>query len=288
MTEGHEQLRNLFPDAERLMGNRVVVKYGGAAMDNEDTKHRVCQEVAALVALGVTVIVVHGGGKEINRWLERLGLPARFVNGLRVTDEETMTVTEMVLTGLVNTDLVSRLQRLGISTTGLSGRHAGLLRAAPINHPDYGDLGRTGEVKRVDLSILSTLLAACITPVISPVGETDEGIALNLNADYAASALAGALRADACVFLTDVEGVRRGNEVLTLVTRKEAESMIAERSIFGGMIPKVECALRALSDGCNRAVITAAHHPYSITSALLGRDGSGTSFKETINNNPDY
>jgi len=255
-------------------------------MDDDTTKYRVCQEVAALVTLGVTVIVVHGGGKEINRWLERLGLPSRFVNGLRVTDEETMTVTEMVLTGLINTDLVSRLHRLGIRTTGLSGRHGGLLRATPLNHPDCGDLGRTGVVERVDLAILSTLLAAGITPVISPVGETDKGMALNLNADYAASALAGALRADACVFLTDVEGVKCEDEVLALVTRKQVESMIAEGSLFGGMIPKVECALRALSEGCSRAVITAAHRPFSITSALLGLEGSGTSFKETLERAP--
>jgi acetylglutamate kinase len=170
------------------------------------------------------------------------------------------------------------LNRLQVRSAGISGRHGALLQSTPLRLQDGGDLGRTGEVERVNLSILSALLDADITPVVSPVGETLDGTSLNLNADYAAAALAGALKVDACIFLTDVDGVKCGDRILPSLTREQTHSMIADGSLYGGMIPKVECALRALADGCRRAVITAAHRPYSVTSALLEIEGSGTSF----------
>ena len=210
--------------------------------------------------------------------MERIGLQPHFVNGLRVTDDESMLVTEMVLSGLINSDLVSRLNRLETRAIGISGRHGRLLQSVPLRLENVGDLGRTGEVERTNVSILTTLLDAQITPVVSPVGETLEGVSLNLNADYAAAALAGALEADACIFLTDVDGVKRADRLLPTVTHQQITSMIEEGSLYGGMIPKVECALRALADGCKRAVITAAQRPYSVTGALLEVEGCCTSF----------
>ncbi len=278
MLEMTKDIIERFPDIPKMKGKRVLVKYGGAAMENEETKQRVCQEIAALVEIGVQIVVVHGGGKEISRWMERVGLQPRFVDGVRTTDDESMLVTEMVLSGLINSDLVSRLNRLETQAIGISGRHGRLLQSVPLRLDNGGELGRTGQVERTNVSILSTLLNAHMTPVVSPVGETFEGIALNLNADYAAAALAGALKADVCIFLTDVDGVKRDDRVLSTLTREQIAPMIAEGSLYGGMIPKVECALQALADGCRRAVITATHRPYSVTGALLEVEGCCTSF----------
>jgi acetylglutamate kinase len=278
MLEMTKDIIEQFPEASRLKDKRVLVKYGGAAMESEETKERVCREIAALVDIGARLVVVHGGGKEISHWMERIGLQPHFVNGLRVTDDESMLVTEMVLSGLINSDLVSRLNRLQTRAIGISGRHGRLLQSVPLRLKNVGDLGRTGEVERTNVSILTTLLDAHMTPVVSPVGETIEGVSLNLNADYAAAALAGAWEADVCVFLTDVDGVKLGNSLLPTVTKEQISSMIEEGSLYGGMIPKVECALRALNDGCKRAVITAAQRPYSVTRALLEVQGCCTSF----------
>lgn len=279
MSKMPENIIKEFPEATKLKGKRVLVKYGGAAMEHEETKDRVCREISALVGLGVQIVVVHGGGKEIGRWMERVGLQPHFVDGIRVTDDDSILVTEMVLSGLINSDLVSRLNRLETLALGLSGRHGRLLQSVPLQLQNSGDLSRTGEVEHTNVSILTTLLSAHITPVVSPIGETFEGISLNLNADYAAAALAGALEADVCVFLTDVDGVKLAGRLLPTATRQQIASMVEEGSLYGGMIPKVECALRALENGCKRAVITAAQRPFSVTGALLGVEGCCTSFE---------
>jgi acetylglutamate kinase len=178
MSKMTENIIKEFPEAAKLKGERVLVKYGGAAMDSEETKDRVCREIAALIDIGVQIVIVHGGGKEISRWMERVGLQPHFIDGLRVTDDDSMLVTEMVLSGLINSDLVSRLNRLETRALGISGRHGRLLQSVPLRLQSAGDLGRTGEVERTNVSILTTLLAAHITPVVSPVGETLDGIAV--------------------------------------------------------------------------------------------------------------
>ena len=264
------------PSVQALSGQRFLIKYGGAAMEIEQTRQLVCSEIAALSNLGVKIIVVHGGGKEISRMIDRLGLTSHFIDGLRVTDDAAMLATEMVLSGTVNSDLISRITRSGAPAVGVSGRAARLITAQKLRGRTGEDLGRTGEVVATDPAIIEALLAASFVPVISPVGEDSAGNALNLNADYAAGALAGALGAKACVFLTDVAGVRHNGAVVASLTREEIATLIHDGVISGGMIPKVECALRALAAGCPRAVIADAAKPLIVTSAILDLAGCGT------------
>lgn len=245
-------------------------------MEDAATRDSVCAEVAALAQHGVRVVVVHGGGKEISRMMERVGLQPSFIGGLRVTDAPAMSITEMVLTGSVNSDLSSRITRHGAKAVGLSGRDAHLLTARTLRGKNGEDLGLTGEVDRTDLSCVMALLDASLVPVISPVGESVEGAALNLNADYAAAALAGALGVDVCVFLTDVAGVKRDGRVLPHLSVNQIHELIADGTISGGMIPKVECVVKALEAGCSRAVICDAARPGVIAEALTGCEAVGT------------
>ncbi|MEY4669644.1 MAG: acetylglutamate kinase ArgB [Pseudomonadota bacterium] len=265
-----------YPRIEALRGKTVLVKYGGAAMEDERTRHLVCQEVAALHELGVKLIVVHGGGKEISRMMERVGLIPRFIDGLRVTDPDAMRITEMVLSGTINGDLVSRISRSGAPALGLSGRDAHLIEAKKLLGTNGEDLGQTGEVTATNASPILTVLEGGFVPVISPVGETVDGEPLNLNADYAAAAIAGALKVENCVFLTDVAGVKKDGEVQPSLSRKEIDQLLSNGTISGGMIPKVQCALRAVEAGCARSIICDASRPLSISSALTGSKGSGT------------
>lgn len=265
-----------YPQVLEHRGKTVLVKYGGAAMENEQTKHLVCEEVAALSSLGLKVVVVHGGGKEISRMMERVGLIPHFIDGLRVTDPEAMTITEMVLSGGINSDLVSRISRSGYPALGLSGRDARMLEARRLLGRKGEDLGQTGEVVATNTTPIMAVLAGSHVPVISPVGESSVGEPLNLNADYAAAAIAGALRAESCVFLTDVAGVKNNGEVQAHLSQSEIERLIADGTISGGMIPKVQCALRALEAGCSRAVICDASRHLIISAALVGNPASGT------------
>lgn len=265
-----------YPKIQNLRGKTVLVKYGGAAMENEQTKHLVCEEVAALASLGIKMVVVHGGGKEISRMMERVGLIPHFIDGLRVTDPEAMKITEMVLSGTINSDLVSRITRAGAHAVGLSGRDARLLEAKRTRGKNGEDLGQTGEVVATNTAPIVATLSADLVPVVSPVGETSAGEPLNLNADYAAAAIAGALRAESCVFLTDVPGVKKGGEVQQSLSHTEIEALIADGTISGGMIPKVQCALRALEAGCARTVVCDASRHLIISAALIGNEASGT------------
>lgn len=268
-----EEIEASYPAVAGLRGQRFLVKYGGAAMEDPETKQLVCSEVAALARLGVSLVVVHGGGKEISRLIERLGLSSHFVDGLRVTSDEVMLATEMALSGTINSDLASRITREGAPAVGLSGRDAKLLQAKKLLGKRGEDLGRTGEVESSSPAAVDALLRAGFVPVISPVGEAQDGSALNLNADYAAAALAGSTRASCCVFLTDVPGVKRDGAVLPELTPRMVAELIESGVISGGMIPKVECAVRTLDAGCPRAVIAHAARRLLITQGILGTPG---------------
>lgn len=270
------EIQSSYPEVLQLQGARFLVKYGGAAMEDAATKQLVCSEVASLSRLGLKIVVVHGGGKEISRLIERLGLSSHFIDGLRVTDDEVMLATEMVLSGTINSDLTSRITREGAPAIGLSGRDAGLLRAVKLHGKQGQDFGRTGEVESSNAAAVEALLRGGFVPVISPVGEAQDGTALNLNADYAAAALAGSVQAQCCVFLTDVPGVKRDGQVVPLLTPALVAELIESGVISGGMIPKVECAMRALQAGAPRAVITHAARRMVITNALLGTPGCGS------------
>jgi len=271
-----EQLIKAYPSLTEHLGRCYRVKYGGAAMESADVRQAVCEEIASLFKLGISLVVVHGGGKEISRMLERLAIPSHFIDGLRVTTSDAMSATEMVLSGAVNKDLASRISRCGTPALGISGRDAHILEGTRFTSSEAGDLGLVGEVTHCNTAAVQALLQAGYIPVVSPVAETAAGVSLNVNADYAAAALAGALQVSGCIFLTDVDGVKRAEVVQASLTTAEIETMIAEGLIYGGMIPKVRCATRALEAGCNRATICNAAKFAIVSQAITGALGSGT------------
>ncbi|HEY8552175.1 MAG TPA: acetylglutamate kinase [Thermaerobacter sp.] len=293
-------LADVLPWVQRFAGRIVVIKHGGSTLGpapgsgdrppaggipaapacGEDG---VLRDVAMLRALGVRPVVVHGGGKAITAWLDRLGLPARFVDGLRVTDAATLAVVEMVLAGQVNKALVTGLNQAAGRpiAVGLSGCDAGLLVARP-KRPAGRDLGYVGEIVRVNTAFLLQLLDAGFVPVIAPLAVGEGGTRYNVNADDAAAAVAGALRAEKLVFLTDVPGVMAdvdGDGEPETVSRLDADTaraFIARGEIRGGMVPKVEAGLRALAAGAGSVHIVDGRRPYALLVELFTSEGVGT------------
>lgn len=236
------------------MDRLLLLKVGGAELEEGPTLDAL---VNALVPLAKAhpLVVVHGGGGEIAQLQKRLGLEPRFVEGLRVTDDASLQVAEMVLSGLVNKRLAARLVAQGVRAIGLSGVDGGLLRAEKLTHP-AGDLGRVGRIVAVETACLTDLLRAGFTPLVSPISLGEDGRPYNVNADHAALAIAGALHVGEMIFLTDVPGVLSGGEVLPELTADRARALIAEGVITGGMIPKVKAALEAVAQGIGSARIT--------------------------------
>lgn len=280
----HEQhdLLTHYPRLAEHRGKRYLVKYGGAAMETPQVRHSVCKEIATLAQLGIQLVVVHGGGKEISRLLERLAIPSHFIGGLRVTSGDAMAAIEMVLSGAINKDLTSRITRSGAPAIGISGRDAHILEGVTIQSPTGEDLGLAGEVVHCNTQPLLALLDAGCVPVVSPIAETADGTALNINADYAAAALAGALGVSGCIFLTDVDGVKKAGIVEEIVTPQAIEHLITSGSITGGMIPKVQCAVAALRSGCPQATICNAATTMIVSRAITRTAGSGTVVTEVL------
>lgn len=232
----------------------TLLKVGGAELEEGPQLDKLVGALTRLVAER-ELIVVHGGGSEIADLQKRLGLVPRFVEGLRVTDEESLRVAEMVLSGAVNKRLTARLVHQGVRAIGLSGVDGGLLRAEVMKHPQ-GDLGRVGEITEVCVSVIISLLSEGFTPVVSPISLGMDGRPLNVNADHAALAIAGALKVAEAIFLTDVPGVMCEGSILPTLLAKEAERLIVAGQITGGMIPKVRSALRAIEEGVGAVRIT--------------------------------
>ncbi|MBO7485717.1 MAG: acetylglutamate kinase [Spirochaetaceae bacterium] len=269
------------PYFKQWVGKIVVVKYGGNAMLNEELKQAVMEDIVLLNTIGVHVVLVHGGGPEINAMLERVGKESKFVNGLRYTDEETMEIVQMVLTGKLNKDIVGILLQQGGKAVGLSGVDSGLLRAKKIDK-NGEDLGFVGEVTEVHPEIVTSLLNQGFIPVISTValGEQGDTARYNINADTAAARIAIALHAEKFVQLTNVPGVLRDvNDPTTLIKRIAREaipSMIATGIISSGMIPKIECCLEALKGGVPRTHIIDGRVPHSLLIEMFSDRGIGT------------
>ena len=267
---------------DRFKGMRVVVKYGGAAMVQADLKDRFARDVRLLTSVGLTPIIVHGGGPEISRALAELKLPSDFVDGLRVTGETEMGVIERVLTGQVNKDVVARLARAGVRAVGVSGKDGGLLtaRRLPLHQPRDGgparDLGFVGEPERVDPAVLDALVAGGFVPVISPVASSDDGETLNLNADAAAAAIAVAIHARKLLYLTDVPGVLRGTTVIPEMTPGDLTRGMADGTFSGGMLPKAASILAAIAGGVETVHIIDGRVPHNLISELFTDDGVGT------------
>ena len=269
------------PYFKQWVGKTVVVKYGGNAMLNEDLKQAVMKDIVLLNTIGVKVVLVHGGGPEINKMLERIGKESKFVNGLRYTDAETMEIVQMVLTGKLNKDIVGLLLQEGGRAVGLSGVDSGLLRAKKIDK-NGADLGFVGEVTQVHPEIINDLLEKDFIPVISTValGETGDQSRYNINADTAAAKIAVALKAEKFVQLTNVAGVLKDvNDPKSLITRipmPTVPQLIENGTIAGGMIPKVECCMIALKGGVPRTHIIDGRVPHSLLIEMFSDRGIGT------------
>ena len=282
-----EILIEALPYIQKFYGKTIVIKYGGNAMINDELKEKVMQDVALMKFVGINVVIVHGGGPEITGFLKKLGKKSSFVSGLRVTDEETVEIAEMVLDGKINSEIVTLLNRRGLRAVGLSGKDAGLIQAEKKLATVYEDgqkskvdIGYVGKTKKIDIKIVEDLISQNYVPVIAPIGVGEDGESYNINADYVAADIAGALNAEKLLLLTDTEGVYKNFEdkssFISTLTAAEAKHFIKTGIIAGGMIPKVEACLRALQNGANKAHIIDGRLPHSIILELFTAKGIGT------------
>lgn len=268
------------PYIRKFSGTTVVVKYGGSAMVDEKLKKSVIKDIALLKYIGLRPVIVHGGGKEITALLDRLGKKSEFIDGLRVTDRETADVAEMVLSGSIGKSLVENLEAVGISACGINGKDGHTLLVRKKLFGSGRDIGFVGEIDKVDIHLVMTLLDSGYVPVISPVGVDSFSQTYNINADYAATAVAGALGAQKLVFLTDVEGILRDKDAPSSIIRRmnaaEARSLIADGTIRGGMIPKTECCIDALDRGVKTVHVLDGRLPHSLLLEIFTASGIGT------------
>ncbi|WP_411821541.1 acetylglutamate kinase [Leptospira sp. 'Mane'] len=268
----------------KYSGKTIVIKYGGAAMIEEDLKASFAEDIVLLKYLGINPVVVHGGGPEINQLIKSLNLNTQFIRGHRVTDEPTMEVVEMVLTGKVNKQIVSLIQEKGGKTVGLSGKDGGLTLAEKylMEFEDENgklqslDLGLVGQISEVNPSLIHTLQAEDFIPIISPVSVSKEGKTLNINADTMAGAIAASLSAEKLILLTDTPGILIDGQLVTGLNKQKIDEYIKSGQISGGMIPKVECCLDAMQGGVKRAHIIDGRVPHSVLIEVLTNQGIGS------------
>ena len=237
-------------------GKTFVIKYGGSIMSNGAANQAFIEDVAFMTSVGIKVVIVHGGGPLINKWINKIGGENKFINGLRVTDNETMEIVEMVLSGNINKKLSSRLSMRGLNAIGISGKDSNLIEAKKKFIYEGGkkfDIGCVGEVVNINTALLATLLNNNYIPVISPIGSDGEGNSYNINADYAAASISGALKAEKLLIMTDVEGVYTNitdkSTLLSSITVEETKDFINKGIVCGGMIPKLECCVAAINKG---------------------------------------
>ncbi len=269
-------LTEALPYIRRFSGATVVVKYGGNAMVEPALKSGFARDIVLMKLVGMNPVVVHGGGPKIGELLERLGKQSRFVDGMRVTDAETMDVVEMVLGGLVNKGIVNLINQHGGRAVGLSGKDGGLIRARALEQ-EGGDLGQVGEVASIDPAIVSRLDGGGFIPVIAPIGIGEDGRAYNINADLVAGRMAAVLKAEKLMLLTNTLGVLGGEgELLTGLGADRVQALIDRGIIHGGMLPKVRCALDAVTDGVQAAHIVDGRVEHAVLVELFTDEGVGT------------
>jgi acetylglutamate kinase len=265
------------PYIRKFHGKTVVMKYGGHAMDDESLRESFCRDVVLLKFVGLHPVVVHGGGPQIGHMLERLGIASKFVAGLRVTDDATIRVVEMVLSGQVNKDLVGLISRVGGRAVGLTGKDGGLALAHRLGMLEGVDVGHVGEVDQVDARLLDGLIADDFIPIIAPLAADAEGRTLNVNADPFAAKIAAAMGAEKLLLLTDVQGVRGGDDqLISSLTADEARNLIAQKVIVGGMIPKVQFGLDALAQGVRKVHIVDGRVQHAVLLEIFTDKGIGT------------
>ncbi len=277
------------PYIQKFQNKVVIVKYGGSAMTDEHLKMQVMQDVSLLKLVGLKPILVHGGGKEISRWIGKVGMEPQFVNGLRVTDEETMEIAEMVL-NKVNKSLVQLINNLGGKSVGISGKDGNLLKCVK-KFSNGQDIGFVGEVVDVDTTIIKDLLEDDFIPIICPVGYDDHGQTYNVNADDAACAIAAAMHAEKLAYLTDVEGVYRDFEdkesLIHTLNLDEAKDMIDSGVLGGGMLPKLQNCIDAMKKGVNQVHILDGRVPHCLLLEIFTNKGIGTMIEKSIDNHFD-
>ncbi len=266
------------PYIQRFNRKIIVVKYGGSAMVDEELKKKVIEDVTLLKLVGFKPIIVHGGGKEISKWVGKVGMEPKFINGLRVTDADTMEVAEMVL-GKVNKSLVQLVEELGVRAIGISGKDGGLLKVEK-KYSDGKDIGFVGDVKEVNADILYDLLEKDFLPIVCPIGMDDDYNTYNINADDAACAIARAVKAEKLAFLTDIEGVYKDpsdpKTLISELTVKEAHNLINDGYIGGGMLPKLNNCIEAIENGVSRVHILDGRIPHCVLLEIFTNKGIGT------------
>ena len=279
-------LTEAMPYIKRFRGKTVVIKYGGNAMTEEGLKQGFARDVVLMKLVGVNPVVVHGGGPQIGRLLERLGKQSKFVQGMRVTDSETMDVVEMVLGGLVNKEIVNLINRAGGSAVGLTGKDGDLIRARKmvvrrsspeIEVPEIIDIGHVGEVESVDVSVVNMLVQGNFIPVVAPIGVGKDGRSYNINADLVAGKIAEVLQAEKLMLLTNTEGLLDGDgKLLTGLSTQRVDELIEDGTIHGGMLPKIRSALDAVKAGVNASHIIDGRVEHAVLLELFTDEGVGT------------
>lgn len=289
MADGNDTARILIeslPYIKEFFGKTVVIKYGGHAMVDEELKKNFALDIILMKYIGINPVIVHGGGPQINKFLQKMNIISDYVDGMRVTDGETMDVVEMVLVGKVNKEIVGLINYHGGRAIGLSGRDGDLIQARKMKimkslaqdaPPELIDLGRVGEVTHVNPEVLLTLATRDFIPVIAPVGVGDKGQSYNINADLVAGAIAAELKAEKLILLTDVAGVlNEAKEIISSMNREEADSLIKAGIAAGGMIPKIRCCQDALGGGVGKAHILDGRVLHALLLEIFTRQGIGT------------
>jgi len=286
-----EILLEALPFIKKFYGKTFVIKYGGNAMVSENLKNNFALDIVMMKYIGINPVIVHGGGPQIDKTLKALGIKSQFFEGQRVTNKETIDVVEMVLGGKVNKEIVSLINRHGGNAVGITGKDGDLIMAKrhskgkkqspEMNHPEIIDLGLVGEITQVNPRILETLDKNEFVPVIAPIGKGENGETLNINADFVASKIASALKAEKLILMTDTEGVKnKTGNLQSGLTKKEVGSMIKEKVIKDGMLPKVNCCLDALKSGVNKTHIVDGRIQHALLLEIFTEDGIGTQIVE--------
>jgi acetylglutamate kinase len=284
-----EILIEALPYIRNFYGKTFVIKYGGAAQVKDELKESFAEDIVTLNFIGIRTAIVHGGGPKISSTMEKMGKKPKFIQGQRVTDEETMDIVEMVLGGLVNKEIVSVINNHGGKAVGLSGKDGGLIKAkkkiikqsAETGGEEIIDIGLVGEVTDIDPQILITLKNEGFIPVVSPVGVGPRGETLNINADYVAASVASALKAEKLILLTDVPGIMdKTNKIISTLNKQRIKKLVEDGTVTGGMLPKVQACLKAIESGVSKTHIIDGRVPHCLLLEIFTKEGIGTEIKK--------
>ncbi len=269
-------LTEALPYIRRFKGQTIVIKYGGSIMLDENLKNIFASDISLLKLVGINPIVVHGGGKEINKWMEKIGKTPKFIDGMRYTDEETMEITEMVLSGKLNKELVSLINDKGGNAVGISGKDSKLFTATKIKSKSGEDLGKVGEIRDCNTDLINSLVSNNYIPVVTCIAESLEGETLNINADHAASTLGSALNALKLLYLTDVDGLKIDDKLEQNLNVLEAQALLEHKDVKGGMLPKLKYSIEAIKNGVDHVQMINGTIEHAVLLELFTDSGIGT------------